>query len=244
MVTLYVEDGKDESQTFTVHEHLLCNASPIFKSALQEASAEESETSLCLHDADYDTLKHFVPWLYSGRLSREAGELEYNALYWVAAQLNTVAITYELSGLTEEAVTLVNSYMDNPRTSDRSYLLPSADQVAEIYRKSTATNAMRKLVVDLFGTKPQPSWHAEGNVRNEYIKKCPEFIADLFVELGKKTMNSEKELRSQIAVLTTKNANLKSSRDQYVQESRQSDRRVEELEEYLSQNCDVDPRDI
>ena len=239
MVTLYVKDDKYGSKGFSIHEHLLCNASPFFKTAFQGDFAE-GQTSLCLADVDYDTVNHLVPWLYSGRLSREAREVDLCSLYRVAARLNTFALTYELSGLTEEALSVMKGCSARSRDTDNPNWLPDVSHIAEIYKKSPASNPMRRFVVEAYGTKLQPSWYASGNLTNEYLKKCPQFIVDVFVESGKKTIS----LEDQIAVLTTSNADLKSSRDEYVRECRQSDRRVDELEGYLSQNCDVDPRDI
>ena len=233
MVTLYVEDDKDGSQSFAVHEHLLCNASPFFKAALEKPSTEEEQRSLSLQDVDANTLNHFVPWLYSGRLSREVGELEPSALYWVAARLNTFALTHELSGLAEEAMALVKSVLDDPRTAAKSNGLPDADQIAEIYRKSPATNPLRKFVIGFFGTQLQPSWYVNGNLTNEYLKRCPEFILDLFVQLGCRTRDLEYS-----------SANLRRSNNLYVQERNKAQQRIEEVENYLEQNYDIDPRDI
>ncbi|MDI1488142.1 MAG: hypothetical protein OHK93_007416 [Ramalina farinacea] len=126
------------------------------------------------------------------------------------------------------------------RDTDKPNWLPDVNHIAEIYRKSPASNPMRRFVVEAYGTKLQPSWYAGGNLTNEYLKKCPGFIVDVFVESGKKTIS----LENQIAVLTTSNADLKSSRDEYVQEYRQSDRRVDQLEDYLRDVKDIDPRDI
>ena len=240
MVTLLVKGDSDGPASFLIHEHLLRNASPFFKAAFQGENAEEEQSLLGLGDVDYDTMNHFVPWLYSGHLSREAGEVDVCSLYWIAAQLNTFALTYELSGLIDEAVGLLEGYLGKYFPSDKSNALPNVDQIIEIYRKSPATNAMRKFVVKTFATGLQPSWYAHGKLVKDYPQKCPEFTADLFQALGKKTMN----LDNQIAHLTTSNENLEDRRNQYSQKLQESRERVEELEEYLQQNCDVDPRDI
>ena len=187
MVTLLVKDDNDGSTVFSIHENLLCNASPFFKAAFQGDILEEGQTSLCLPSVDYDTMNHFVPWLYSGRLSREAGEAELCSLYWVAARLNTLALTYELSGLTEEAVTLLKGNLERRSPFVELDVLPSPDQIFEIYRKSPATNALRKFVVELFGTKLNSSWHAKEKFTIHYPQKCPEFTVDLVVELRRNT---------------------------------------------------------
>lgn len=242
MVTLFAKDGSDESKTFAIHEHLLCNASPFFQTAFRGDFAEEGQKSLCLRDVDYDTLNHFVPWLYSGRLSREAGQVELHSLHWIAARLNIFAITYQLSGLTEEVVALVKGYLDNLQTTDKSGALPDADQIVEIYRKSPDSNLLRKFVVQLFVVELQPSWYASGKLVAEYSQKCPGFTTDLFEELGKKTHYSEVELRTQIFDLKEKNRLVRESRDKYLQESEEVQEKLDDLEDYLAQNTDIDPK--
>ena len=240
MVTLIVKGDSDGPASFLIHQHLLCNASPFFKAAFQGEGTEQGQNSLCLPSVDYDTMNHVVPWLYSGHLSREAGEVDICSLHWIAAQLDTFALTYELSGLIDEAVGLLEDYLGQCSSSEKSNALPNVDQIVEIYRKSPATNAMRKFVVEFFATALGPSWYAHRKLVKDYPQKCPEFTADLLKAFGQKTMN----LENQIAGLIRSNSELKSSRDQYVQERRELHQRVDDLQEYIWENCDDDPRDI
>ncbi|KAM0794026.1 hypothetical protein BDR22DRAFT_902504 [Usnea florida] len=189
MVALVVKGDSDGPASFFIYQHLLCNASPFFKAAFQGEGTEQGQTSLCLPSVDHDTMNHVVPWLYSGDLSREAGEVDIRSLFWIAAQLNTFALTYELSGLTDEAIGLLEHYLEHfPSSEKLTNALPNVEQIVEIYRKSPATNALRIFVVEFFATALGPSWYAHGKLVKDYPQKCPEFTADLLKALGQKTI--------------------------------------------------------
>ena len=82
---------KCDSETFRVHQHLLCSKSPVFNAMLSSDMREAREGEIEIKDMNSSTLSAMIHYFYTGKMSKGWRDLDIQDVAKAADQ-------YDLSG--------------------------------------------------------------------------------------------------------------------------------------------------
>lgn len=172
-----------ESETFFVHEHLLCTNSMFFARALKKEWAEGEARQVDLPDVDPDTFEIWAKWLYTGRLCYAATNRDEDFSIWLPKEWVRWAKIYALGDFLQDTDlkdAAIDAHVENMLELD-GYCPILAKWV---YPYSSARSAHRKLAVDLFVA----TWVQEDLVLRK--ASCPtDFSYDVLNSLGPRLSN-------------------------------------------------------
>ncbi|KAF2130039.1 hypothetical protein P153DRAFT_431107 [Dothidotthia symphoricarpi CBS 119687] len=155
-----VERFKNE-QLFHIHKSVLCKTSAFFQSILESAWTGLDYKPIDLTDEKPEVFQMYLQWLYSGKV---AVKLEAN-LYSYMVRVNDEVICW---------ASLLDSYILGEQLQDTTYqnavmqamidcvengeVLPSVKAIGDMYRGTSASSPVRKLVVDFLVHRNQTHW--------------------------------------------------------------------------------------
>ncbi|KAK6443671.1 hypothetical protein LTR95_000498 [Oleoguttula sp. CCFEE 5521] len=145
--------------SFTVHEELLRQRSSFFEAALSKSWLEKREGVVKLPDADPDTVRKYLHYLYRGNIVIPSTSLAPGAKkgYTILAKLYVLGEYVQdkqfRKAVLDEVITRIVEVGPN---GARSY--PPNDTVATIYSGTTAGSPARKLMVDCHVTMGHATW--------------------------------------------------------------------------------------
>lgn len=150
--------GSDPPTTFTVHEHLICSSSEVFKSAMNGNWETSIKRSVNLGEEDPELFDLYLHWLYSQTLLAQndspghAGNVEYLQL----------AKAYVLGDMIQDAKfkdAVLDAMLFKSRSlaSDGKYWYPVGPVIRYIYDRTLESSKARRLLVDMY------TYHGQGN---------------------------------------------------------------------------------
>ena len=178
VVTFYV--GPDKV-VFHVHEHLVFDASPVFKAAFSGNFKEASQRSMSLSDDDKDSVERMVQWLYTKKLdvtvpvSKETAQECYMQL----AKLNTLAEKYDIYLLQNDII----DELFNLQKSGNSYP-PQIPIIKHVYDNTIERSSFRKLMVAWFAYHIEFEWYERDTTRGVLANISPDFVIDVAIALA------------------------------------------------------------
>ena len=155
----------DEEIEISVHENVLFEASPVFKTAFASKFKESSERSIYLPDDDADLMDALIQNLYAPQSGfREIGStMELLRLYVLADKYDTVQVKNRICDWL---------------LSHLKPLPPSAIEVEFVYGNTTSERPVRRLMVDWFMWRIDAIWFDKEENRR-WLKSVPEFAVDV-----------------------------------------------------------------
>lgn len=183
VVTFYV--GPDKV-VFHVHEHLLFDASPVFKAAFSGHFKEASERSMPLPEDDKDSVERMVQWLYTKEfdLTVPVSEGTSAECYLQLAKLNTLAEKYDIYLLRNHIVDKLFDLRNPSKVQTMKFLSPPIPAIKHVYDNTTERSSFRKLIVAWHAYHIGFEWYDKETTRDVLAKLSPDFAIDLAMELG------------------------------------------------------------
>ena len=167
MVLLVVGEEKIE---LSVHENVLFDASPVFKTAFTSKYKEGSERSIYLPDDDADLMDALIQDLYAPQSAlREIGStMELLRLYVLADKYDIVQVKNRIC----------DCFVSNIKG-----LPPSASEIEYAYENATSERPIRRVLVDWFIHRANAAWFNKEENRR-WLTSVPEFAVDLCAGLA------------------------------------------------------------
>ena len=183
MVTFYV--GPDKV-VFHVHEHLLFDASPVFKAAFSGHFKEASERSMSLPEDDKDSVDRMIQWLYTKEFHLTIPVFEGTSAecYLQLAKLNTLAEKYDIYLLKNGIVDKLFDLQNSSKVQKTKFLSPPIPAIKHVYDNTTERSSFRKLIVAWHAYHIGFEWYDKETTRDVLAKLSPDFAIDLAMELG------------------------------------------------------------
>ena len=167
MVLLVVGEEKIE---LSVHENVLFEASPVFKTAFTSKYKEGSERSIYLPDDNADLMDALIQDLYAPQsaLREICSTMEYLRLYVLADKYDIVQVKNRICDW------LVSNLRGLP---------PSASEIEYAYENATSERPIRRVLVDWFIWRTDAIWFNKEENRR-WLTSVPEFAVDLCAGLA------------------------------------------------------------
>ena len=180
MVLLVVGREKIE---ISVHENVLFEASPVFKTAFTSGFRESSERSIYLPDDSVTLMDTLVQSLYApeSRLNRRYTIMDLIHLYVLADKYDIVKVKNRI------CQHLLVRLDCGPLFSagGKEYTgCPQKSAVKFVYENTTSKTPMRRLLVDWFVWAVDLAWFSNEENRS-WLLSVPEFAVDLCSVLAK-----------------------------------------------------------
>lgn len=174
---------------FQIHEDLLCNASPVFKSAFagEGVFKEASQRSMDLIDDDAEDVTRFSQWLYAERyqLEDKHSVKDVERRYMQLATLYVFADKYAV-------VALMNDIIDKLFELIKDWtLVPPRSVIRYIYENTVGPTPFRALLVAAFTWDLAPGYYSDESNAKE-LAGIPEFAAELALSLGRRSVRADK----------------------------------------------------
>ncbi|KAF2004748.1 hypothetical protein P154DRAFT_571951 [Amniculicola lignicola CBS 123094] len=180
MVDVYVGEAR---RHWTLHRNLLCHHSELLETELQ-GDSKKKHITLELPDHDPAGFELLVKWLYQGRLDDVADMADPNQKYDYAVSCHKL---YLLCGRFDMPQ-LKNVAMDQYRKGlSQAQLVPDADEIDAIYRKSTSGDPFRRLMTRIAARQiMDPASDRDVETYRECFENNPDFAIDLVkaIKLG------------------------------------------------------------
>ena len=180
MVLLVV--GREKTE-ISVHENVLFEASPVFRTAFTSRFKESSERSIYLPDDDAALMDLLVQCLYEpeSRLNGIDTPMASVHLYVLADKYDVVKVKnmickHVLSSLDHERSLLARG--------EKFTICPKFSAVEFIYENTTSSAPMRRLLVDWFVWGADFAWYNTEECRSGLLS-VPEFAVDLCAVVAK-----------------------------------------------------------
>ncbi|KAF2262178.1 hypothetical protein CC78DRAFT_535058 [Lojkania enalia] len=180
LVDIYVGKSK---RHWALHRNLLCHHSEFLESELQGDGGKRVDR-LDLPEHEPSGFELLVKWMYQGRLDDVSDFVDSNQKYDYAVSCHKLYLLCERFNMPQ----LKNVAMDQYRKGlNEAQLVPDADEINEIYRKSPVGSPFRRLMTKIAARQIMDP----GSERNiETYRECfegnPEFAIDLVnaIKLG------------------------------------------------------------
>ena len=179
MVLLVVGRGKTE---ISVHENVLFEASPVFKTAFTSRFKESSMRSIYLIDDNAALMDVLVQYLYApeSRLNTIGTIMQLLRLYALADKYDIVRVKNKIC----EDVQLSLVYQRSlSATGKLCSAQPQKSAVKFVYENTTSKTPMRRLLVDWFVWGVDLTWFSNEENRS-WLLSVPEFAVDVCAVLS------------------------------------------------------------
>ncbi|KAE9373267.1 hypothetical protein N431DRAFT_337511 [Stipitochalara longipes BDJ] len=181
-VTLEVGEG-DEQVKISVHQNILCAASPFFEAACKPEWMKSEGRVIKLPEDDPEAIRGFVYWAYYDEISiakelpvsQRSDNMEnaMQTVFGLLAKLYLLGEKYQIPRLKNDAIDATMLY--NPNS-----WLPIAT-VLHIYENTLPESPFRKLMLDIV------LYDYEADQIEECAEMmCRDFLVDLAISLSKK----------------------------------------------------------
>ena len=180
IVLLVVGRKKTE---ISVHENVLFEASPVFKTAFTSSFRESSERSIYLPDDSATIMDMLVQYLYApeSRLTIIGTIMQSLRLYVLADKYDIVKVKNKIC----EDVQLWLVYQRSlSATGKQCSARPPKSAVKFVYENTTSKTPMRRLLVDWFVWGVDLAWFNNEENRS-WLLSVPEFAVDVCAVLSK-----------------------------------------------------------
>ncbi|KAF2127552.1 hypothetical protein P153DRAFT_295266 [Dothidotthia symphoricarpi CBS 119687] len=169
MIDIYVGAAK---RRWTLHRNLLCH-----HSELLEAELEGDDDTLDLPDHDPAGFELLVKWLYQGTLDDVSDMPDANQKYEYAVSCHKLYLLCDRFDMSQ----LKNAAMDQYRKGlHEAELVPDADEIDDIYRKSPAGSPFRQLMTRIAARQiMDPASHRDVETYRQCLENNPDFALDL-----------------------------------------------------------------
>jgi hypothetical protein len=175
MIDIYVGESK---RHWSLHRNLLCHHSEALENELLgEANAQTPKDRLELPDYDPAGFELLVKWLYQGSLDDVSDMADANQKYEYAVSCHKL---YHLCDRFDMAQ-LKNVAMDQYRKGlNQAELVPDADEIDDIYRKSPSGSPFRTLMTRIAARQiMDPGSERDVDTYRECFENNPDFAIDL-----------------------------------------------------------------
>lgn len=174
MLDIYVGESR---RHWSLHRNLLCHHSELLESELHRDGKKQDTLELPDHDpAGFELL---VKWLYQGKLDDVSDMADANQKYDYAVSCHKLYLLCDRFDMPQ----LKNVAMDQYRKGlNEAELVPDAEEINEIYRKSPAASPFRMLMTRIAARQIMDP-NSERDV--ETYRQCFENNSDFAVDLVK-----------------------------------------------------------
>lgn len=175
MIDIYVGAAR---RHWALHRNLLCHHSELLESELQ-GNGKQRQDSLELPDHDPAGFELLVKWLYQGKLDDVSDMPDANQKYDYAVSCHKLYLLCDRFDMPQ----LKNVAMDQYRKGlNEAELVPDAEEIDEIYRKSPKDSPFRRLMTriaarQIMGPDSEPDV--------DTYRQCFENNTDFAIELVK-----------------------------------------------------------
>ncbi|KAF2713199.1 hypothetical protein K504DRAFT_449932 [Pleomassaria siparia CBS 279.74] len=180
MITVYVGEAK---RPFHIHKNLLCHHSDLLEAELQ-SDGEKKVDTLELPDSDPAGFELFVKWLYTGRLDDVSDMISPHQKYDYATNCHRLYLLCDRFDMPQ----LKNVAMDQYRKGlNEAELVPDAEEINDIYRKSPAGSPFRTLMTQIAARQiMDPESARDVGTYRACFEANPDFALDLVsaIKLG------------------------------------------------------------
>ncbi|KAL5371764.1 hypothetical protein DPSP01_014026 [Paraphaeosphaeria sporulosa] len=176
MIDIYVGEGR---RHWALHRNLLCHHSELLESELQGRNGKQRQDSLDLPDHDPAGFELLVKWLYQGKLDDVSDMPDANQKYDYAVSCHKLYLLCDRFDMPQ----LKNVAMDQYRKGlNQAELVPDAEEIDEIYRKSPKDSPFRRLMTRIAARQIMDP---DSDRDVETYRQCFENNTDFAIELVK-----------------------------------------------------------
>lgn len=163
---------------WSVHRNLLCHHSELLEAEL-EGDGRDNKRKETLELLDYDPagFELLVRWLYQGKLDDVSDMADATQKYEYAVSCHALYLLCDRLDMPQ----LKNVAMDQYRKGlNQAELVPDADEIDDIYRKSPSGSPFRKLMTRIAARQiMDPGSERDVETYRECFDKNPDFAIDL-----------------------------------------------------------------
>ncbi|KAF1965813.1 hypothetical protein BU23DRAFT_560777 [Bimuria novae-zelandiae CBS 107.79] len=174
MIDVYVGEGR---RHWALHRNLLCHHSERLEEELQGGDGKKRQERLDLPDYDPAGFELLVKWLYQGRLDDVSDLPDANQKYEYAVSCHKMYLLCDRFDMAQ----LKNVAMDQYRKGlNEAELVPDADEIDDIYRKSPPGSPFRRLMMRIAARQiMDPDSDRDVETYRQCFKNNPDFAIDL-----------------------------------------------------------------
>ncbi|ORY16833.1 hypothetical protein BCR34DRAFT_475953 [Clohesyomyces aquaticus] len=180
LVDVYVGDAK---RHWSLHRNLLCHHSELLESELQSGGKKQPDR-LDLMEYDAAGFELLVKWMYQGRLDDVSDMADPTQKYEYAVSCHKLYLLCDRFDMPQ----LKNVAMDQYRKGlHEAQLVPDAEEINDIYRKSPAGSPFRRLMTQIAARQiMDPDSDRDVETYRECFVDNPEFAVGLVtaIKLG------------------------------------------------------------
>ena len=174
MIDIYVGDAR---RHWTLHRNLLCHHSEQLEAELEGIGKEDKKNALELPEHDPAGFELLVKWLYQGKLDDVSDLVDANQKFEYAVSCHKLYLLCDRFDMPQ----LKNVAMDQFRKGlNEAELVPDAEEIDEIYRKSPRGSPFRRLMVKIAARQIMDP---DSDRDVESYRLCFENNADFAIEL-------------------------------------------------------------
>lgn len=173
MIDIYVGAAK---RHWALHRNLLCHHSELLEAELH-GDGNKRLDRLDLLDYDPAGFELLVKWLYQGRLDDVSDMADANQKYDYAVSCHKLYLLCDRFDMPQ----LKNVAMDQYRKGlNQAELVPDADEIDEIYRKSPSGSPFRRLMTRIAARQiMDPESNRDAETYRQCFENNPDFAVDL-----------------------------------------------------------------
>jgi hypothetical protein len=175
MIDVYVGEAK---RHWSVHRNLLCHHSEVLEAEL-EGDGKDSQRKEKLDLLEYDPagFELIVKWLYQGKLDDVSDLVDANQKYEYAVSCHKLYLLCDRLDMPQ----LKNVAMDQYRKGlNQAELVPDAEEIDDIYRKSPAGSPFRQLMTRIAARQiMDPGSERDVDTYRQCFDNNPDFAIDL-----------------------------------------------------------------
>jgi hypothetical protein len=175
MIDIYVGEAR---RHWSLHRNLLAHHSESLEIELQgDGKGSKGKESLDLTDFDPSGFELLVKWLYQGKLDDVSDMADATQKYEYAVSCHVLYLLCERLDMPQ----LKNVAMDQYRKGlNEAELVPDAEEIDDIYRKSPADSPFRKLMTRIAARQiMDPGSERDVDTYRQCFEKNPDFAVDL-----------------------------------------------------------------
>lgn len=173
MIDIYVGEAK---RHWALHRNLLCHHSELLEQELQ-GDGKKKKDRLDLPDHDPAGFELLVKWLYQGKLDDVSDIVDANQKYDYAVSCHKLYLLCDRFDMLQ----LKNVAMDQYRKGlNQAELVPDADEIDDIYRKSPKRSPFRRLMARIAARQiMDPDSDRDVETYRQCFENNPDFAIDL-----------------------------------------------------------------
>ncbi|KAJ4401253.1 hypothetical protein N0V91_008029 [Didymella pomorum] len=174
MIDIYVGDAR---RRWTLHRNLLCHHSETLEAELEGTGKADRKDALELPEHDPAGFELLVKWLYQGKLDDVSDIPDATNKYEYAVHCHALYLLCDRFDMPQ----LKNVAMDQFRKGlNESELVPDADELDDIYRKSPVGSPFRRLMVKIAARQiMDPNSERDTETYRQCFQGNPDFAIEL-----------------------------------------------------------------